>query len=253
MIFFFFISSSLLFSFLRFSLPFSSPLSSLVLSLLLHVSFSSFLVSFCSLFSCHLLLFSFSFSLFRLLFSLSSFFLCLLSLSSFSVCWWCVCRRVCRRVFVCAGGGCCGALLCVRGVVVWCAVWCGTLKTPCVDSKNASVCRFKTSPCMPAAWCRYTRRRSECTHGERFKSTPGGRRQFSLPKNHARMVITCFRGSPKKTFRSFPCSSLRKDREQHVPDSSNHSLYLIKLFTSSSPGETLEEPAVDLYNERFAR
>ena len=62
MIFFFFISSSLLFSFLRFSLLFSS----LVLSLLLHVSFS---------FSLFLLLFSlffFSSSLFSLLFSPSS-------------------------------------------------------------------------------------------------------------------------------------------------------------------------------------
>ena len=29
--------------------------------------------------------------------------------------------------------------------------------------------------------------------------------------------------------------SLAIDREQHVPDSSNHSLYLIKLFNSSSP------------------
>ena len=28
--------------------------------------------------------------------------------------------------------------------------------------------------------------------------------------------------------------SLRKDREQHVPDSSNHSLYLIKLFSFSN-------------------
>ena len=133
MIFFFFISSSLDFSFLRFSLLFSSPLSSLVLSLLLHVSFSSFLVSFSS---CHLLLssfsFSFSFSLFRLLLSLSVFFLCLLSLSSFSVCWWCVCRHVCRRVCLCVCR------------VVWDA------EHPVCRLKNASVCRFKTSPCVRA-------------------------------------------------------------------------------------------------------
>ena len=32
----------------------------------------------------------------------------------------------------------------------------------------------------------------------------------------------------------FPFSGLRTGREQHVPDSSNHSLYLIKLFNSSS-------------------
>ena len=44
----------------------------------------------------------------------------------------------------------------------------------------------------------------------------------------------------KETFGSFPFSSLRIDREQHVPDSSNHSLYLMKLFNSSSPGDTVE-------------
>ena len=208
----------------------SPPLSSLV-------SFSSFLFLFPFLFL------SFVFS-FLSLSSFSVFFLCLLS--------------------PCVGGVCVVVCVCVCGVV-WCAVWCGTLKTPCVDSetppcvdsKRPRVCRQHAHMLFSmCAWCRYTRGRFECTHGERFKSTHGGRRRFSLPKNHARMVITCFRGSPKKTFRSFPCSSLRKDQEQHVPDSSNHSLYLIKLFTSSSPGETLEEPAVrwfDLYNERFAR
>ena len=131
MIFLFFIFSSLLFSALLFSsLLFSSLLSSLLFSFL---RFSSLLSSFSPLF------FSPLFS------SLSSLFsLCLLSpLSpsqsfsvSVSVCWWCVCRRVCL----------CGVVWC--GVV--CVVWCGTLTTPCVDSKTLSVCRFKTSPCMPA-------------------------------------------------------------------------------------------------------
>ena len=60
MILFFFISSSLLFSFLRFSHLFSSPLSSLVLSLLLHVSFSFSL--FLLLFSLFSFIFSFSLS-----------------------------------------------------------------------------------------------------------------------------------------------------------------------------------------------
>ena len=35
-------------------------------------------------------------------------------------------------------------------------------------------------------------------------------------------------------------SSLRMGREQHVPDSSIHSLHLTKLLSSSYPGETLE-------------
>ena len=88
--------------------------------------------------------------------SFSVFFLCLLSLSSFSVsvsvCWWCVCRRVCLCVFVWCG--------------VVCAVWCGTLKTPCVDSKRfrcvdskrPRVCRQHAHMCFNmCAWCRYTR------------------------------------------------------------------------------------------------
>ena len=34
---------------------------------------------------------------------------------------------------------------------------------------------------------------------------------------------------------SYPTSSLRIGREQHVPDSSNNSLYLIKLLSYSYP------------------
>ena len=212
-------SSPPLFSSLFFASLFSSPLSSLVLSLLLHVSFS-FL--FLLLFS---LLLSPSFSLFRLLFSLSVFFLRVLVV--------CVCVGVVVCVVVC---------VCVCGVcgVVWCAVWCGTLKTPVCRLKNASVCRFKTSRvCRQhahmlkhmCAWCRYTRERFECTHGKRFDSTHGG---------HPRGVITCFRSSPKVTTGCCPCSSLRIDREQHVPDSSSHSLCLIKLLSNRYCGETLE-------------
>ena len=139
-----FSSPLFLFSFLRFSLLFSSPLSSLVLSLFLHVSFSFSFFFFSFLFSCLLLLFSFSFSF--------------LSLSSFSVCWWCVCVVVC--VVVC--------VLCVCGVV-WCvAVWSGTLKTPCVDSKTPPcvdskrprVCRQHAHMLFSmCAWCRHTRGR----------------------------------------------------------------------------------------------
>ena len=35
--------------------------------------------------------------------------------------------------------------------VVWCrGVWCETLKNHCVQIQNASVCTFKTFPCIPA-------------------------------------------------------------------------------------------------------
>ena len=56
-----------------------------------------------------------------------------------------------------------------------------------------------------------------------------------LTKNWPRRVITWFRGSPKVTTGSYPFSSLRKGREQHVPNSSNHSLYPMKWLCSSYP------------------
>ena len=52
---------------------------------------------------------------------------------------------------------------------------------------------------------------------------------FLLTMNGLRRVITCFRGSPKETIGSFPFSSF-----EHVPDSSNHSLCQIKLFSFSN-------------------
>ena len=67
----------------------------------------------------------------------------------------------------------------------------------------------------------------------------------------------------KETLESLHISSLRIGRTRHVPDSSNHSLYLIKLFNSSSPGETAGGTSCEMvrlvfrpipeYNERFAR
>ena len=96
--------------------------------------------------------------LFRLLFSLSVFFLCLLSLSlslssfSVSLCLFlsvpvCLCLRVlvvCVVVCVCVV--LCGVVWC--GVV--CAVWCGTLKNPVCRFKTPRCVHSKTSPWMPA-------------------------------------------------------------------------------------------------------
>ena len=136
---------------------------------------------FFSLFFSSLLSSFLRFSLLSSIFSfLSSLFsLCLLSLS----------------LSPCVGGVCVSSCVFVWSCVVWCgvvcAVWCGTLKTPCIDSK-----RF---PCVDSkrprvyrhhahmlksmwAWCQYTRRRSESTHGKRFESTHGGHRQFCIPK-----------------------------------------------------------------------
>ena len=51
--------------------------------------------------------------------------------------------------------------VCVCGVV-----WCGTLKTPCVDSKRPRVYRHHTHMLKHmCAWCRYTRGRFESRHG----------------------------------------------------------------------------------------
>ena len=145
-------------------------------------------------------------------------------------------------------------MLCVVFVwccVVWCgvvcAVWCGTLKTPCVDSKRfpcvdskrPRVCR-QHAHMLFSMWAWYTRGRFESTQGKRFVHTHGGHRQFCLPRTAHVGLSLGSTGSPKVTTGCCPCSSLRKDREHHVPDSSNHSLYLTKLFNSSSPGETLE-------------
>ena len=195
--------SSLLFSSLFFASLFSpSPLSSLV-------SFSSFLFLF-------LFLFFFSFlqayahdsengTLSEKEFQhLSETFHLVLFWFIFSVFFLCLLSLssfcVCRRVCRC---------------VVWCgvvcAVWCGTLRTPCVDSKRLRV---------------YIQTRAH-----------GGHRQFCLPRKSPRKVITCFRCSPKVTTGCCPRSSLRTDREQHDPDSSNHSLCLL---SSSYCGESLE-------------
>ena len=115
--------------------------------------------------------------------------------------------------------------------VVWC-VPCGVaLKTPCVDSK--------TPPSM-CACCRHTRGRFESTHGGVFEFT------------HARRVLTWSqRGSPKKPVDLHHFQFENRSRTT-LPDSSNHSLCLMKLLSSSYYGETLEEPAVRWFDLSFA-
>ena len=89
------------------------------------------------------------------------------------------------------------------------------------------------------AWCRHTRGRFERTHGDVLSGHTekgGNHRQFCLPKfAHIGLSRASFRGSPKATLGSYPFQVLRIGREQHVPDSSNQSLCLIKLFSFSYP------------------
>ena len=67
---------------------------------------------------------------------------------------------------------------------------------------------------------------------EERKERGGGHRQFCLPrKAHEELS----RASERFTERNpwfLPIQGLRTGREQHVPESSNHSLYLMKLLSS---------------------
>ena len=154
------------------------------MSLFLFFSFSSSLFS-SLVFSSFLFLFLF---LFLFFFSLSSSLFCLCLLSP---CVGGVCVVVCVVVCVC--------VWCVCVVVLLCVVVCHAEKHPCVHSKrlrvnvqNVSVCTGTTRTCFSAC------ARGADMHGdvlnlhtEAFSSLhTGGRRQFSLPKNHARRVIT---------------------------------------------------------------
>ena len=107
---------------------------------------------------------------------------------------------------------------------------------PCVHSKRPHVCWHHAHMCFKmCAWCRYTRGRFERTCGGVFESTyGGGRRQFCLP----RKVHVEFSLGPTEVHQRNPwilhIFSLRMNREQHVSDSSNHSLHLIKPFNLSN-------------------
>ena len=164
---------------------------------------------------------------------------------------------VCR----CGRGVC---LVCVRVwcvcVFVWVFVCCGTFKKvekPYFGLKNASVCTFKTSPCVPAprahvltcarfnmcAWCRRTRGRRGRTHGG-FEWPPqhhdnahnnDHQQHHSSPKfPHVRFS----RDSEVHLNKHWILHifSLRVGREQHV----HHSLYLRETRWAEC-------------NERFAR
>ena len=74
---------------------------------------------------------------------------------------------------------------------------------------------------------------------------------FLLAMNGPRRVITRPRGSPKETLVSFTFSSLRTGREQHVPDSSNHSLHLLKLMNSNSPEGNCGERAARQHTHKY--
>ena len=141
-------------------------LSFLFLILLLLFFFFSSLMSFSSFSSYILFLFSlfFFFRVFScplsscLVFSLVFGILSLsLSSFSFSVFFLCLCLRAVLLMCVSLRSWC--------GVCV-CAVWCDTLKTPCVHSNRPHVCWQHAHMLFNIrAWCRCTRGRFEWTHG----------------------------------------------------------------------------------------
>ena len=130
-------------------------------------------------------------------------------------------------------------------------------KPSCVDSKRPRVYWHHTHMCHHmCAWCRYTRGRIESTHegfldrhtGER-RGEEGerreGHRQFCSPKFAHKFA----RASERFTERNpwfLPIQGLRTGREQHVPASSNHSLYLMKLLrdTPTHPPTTTPLPSL---------
>ena len=137
------------------------------------------------------------------------------------VVWWCV-------------------LWCVWFVCVWCVcVWRGLARR-----KNLRVYRHHAHVCYHMrAWCRYTRGRFESTHGgfwdghteqrgER-RERGGGSPSVLLTKKSPRRVLTWPHKFTERNPWILTIQGLRIDREQHVPESSNHSLYLMKLLSST--------------------
>ena len=102
-------------------------------------------------------------------------------------------------------------------------------KTRVYFQKSPRLCRHHAHTCFN------TCARGAGTHGDvlNVHTGAGGHRQFCLPK-FAHVWSSRASEVPQKTFQSFPFSSLRIDSDRHVTDSSNHSLYLIRLFSFSN-------------------
>ena len=109
--------------------------------------------------------------------------------------------------------------------------------SPCGRSQRRRVCRHHANMCFNmCAWCWYTRGRFERTHGDVLSGHTekgGNHRQFCLPK-FAHIGLSRASKVHLRNSWILHILSLRIGREQHVPDSCNHSLCLIKLFNSTS-------------------
>ena len=88
----------------------------------------------------------------------------------------------------------------------------------------------------------HTRRHFKTTHWKRFfESTHGGEEggggegEAGVNRNMPTLGYHVLQSITGRNPINLHIFSLRKGREQHVPESSNHSLYLIKLLSSSYP------------------
>ena len=163
-----------------------------------------------------------------------------------------VCRPIDLAEKLCGVCVCvlCCVLCCVVCVcVVWCVARLGTQKKPsCADSKRPRVYRHNAHMCYHMrAWCRYTRGRFESAHGrfwdghteERGGKEGEGRGVTVSSAIHETAHVELSRASERFTERNpwfLPIHGLRTGREQHVLESSNHSLYLMKLLRDTAVG-----------------
>ena len=141
--------------------------------------------------------------------------------------------------------------------MLWCALWCVVShigKIPCVDSQRPRVYRNHARKCYHMrAWCRYTRRPFECTHGRAFWTCTRGDGWEEEGEGRGVIASSAYRNLPtwgyhvpqRFTERNpwiLHIFSLRIGREQLVPKSSNHSLLpdkVVQLQLSRGGGNQL--------------
>ena len=154
---------------------------------------------------------------------------------------------LCLRVVLCVV-----VLCCVVCCVVCCDV-CGVVCGAAWHAEKTSVCRFKTSPCVPVprahvvthlrvvpvhTWTPriYTRRFLGRTHGGEGGKEGEGKRVTVSSANHETVHVELSRALERFTERNpwiSPIFSGRTSRTRHALVSSNHSLYLTKLLSSN--------------------
>ena len=102
----------------------------------------------------------------------------------------------------------------------------------CPSQKHLRV-YVQTSPCMPAPRAHvFQHVRVVPVHTEAFLNPhTEGRRQFCLPRKAHVEFSLVVREVHQRNRWILHIFSLKTDREQHVHDSSNHSIFLIKLFS----------------------